>query len=341
MRSRQLESFIRVCELGSISKAALTLNIAQPAIGVQIRELEREFGVPLLIRSATGTHPTPAGLIFLDEAKFILRRLDEVKRAMHEAAGQLRRTVTLGLTPSLSGLLTSRLVERLRATFPAIELKLFEELSHVLIERVETGRLDVALAYSVPVNRRLRRAARLNEALCLITHPGSAFDGLGPVALRDIAAAELAMPNEGDLVRRLVTGTMTAHGLEPRVAFSLDSMTAIKDVVMRGLACAVLPHSAVSREVASGALVLRPVTDPPLQRTLYLVQPAGVETNGAAISVIRVIDELLGELGRMGTHFFSPTVSKPAPSVSPASTTWGAPAGMTPDQPGPDRREVD
>lgn len=316
MRSGQLESFVRVCELGSISKAAQALNIAQPALGVRIRELEREFGVPLLVRTATGTHPTPAGLIFLDEARFILRRLADVKRAMHEATGAARPTVTLGLTPSLSGLLTSRLVERLRTAFPAIGLKLFEELSHVLIEGVESGRLDVALAYSVPVNRRLRREARLNEALCLITHPGSAFDGAGPVALRDIAAAELAMPNEGDLVRRLVTGTMTAHGLEPRVAFSLDSMPAIKEVVMRGLACAVLPHSAVSREVAAGTLVLRPVTDPPLQRTLYLVRPAGGEVNAAAASVVRVIDDLLADLGRMDGRFFSPTVSalgSPAP----------------------------
>ncbi|KAA0684437.1 helix-turn-helix domain-containing protein [Azospirillum brasilense] len=57
MRSRQLESFILVCELGSISKAALALNIAQPALGVPIKALEREFGVPLLVRTVTGTHP--------------------------------------------------------------------------------------------------------------------------------------------------------------------------------------------------------------------------------------------------------------------------------------------
>ncbi len=303
MRSRQLESFVLVCELGSISKAAAVLNIAQPALGVQIKALEQEFGVPLLVRTVTGTHPTPAGQIFLEEAKLILRRLQDLKRTLRETAGQAPRTLSLGLTPSLSGLLTSRLVERLRKALPTIELKLFEELSHALIEHVESGKLDLALAYSVPSSRSLHREARLNEALCLITHPGSAFDGAGPVTLASLADAELAMPNEGDLVRRLVTEAMTAHGLAPRVAFSLESMQAIKDVVRRGLACAILPHSAVAYEVETGVLVLRAVTDPPLMRTLYLVRPADSDLNATTRPALRIIDELLGELGRDDSNF--------------------------------------
>lgn len=303
MRSRQLESFVRVCELGSISKAAATLNIAQPALGVQIKALEREFGVSLLVRTVTGTHPTPAGQIFLEEARLILRRLQDLKRTLRETAGQAPRTVTLGLTASLSGLLTTRLVERLRDALPTLELKLFVELSHTLIEHVESGKLDLALAYSVPPSRALHREARLNEALCLITHPGSAFDAPGPVPLRDLAAAELAMPNAGDFVRRLITDATTAHGQVPRVAFSLDSMPAIKDVVTRGLACAILPHSAVMHEVAAGTLVIRPVIDPPLTRTLYLVRPADAEPNATTGPVLRIVDELLDELARTDGNF--------------------------------------
>ncbi|RUQ62022.1 LysR family transcriptional regulator [Azospirillum doebereinerae] len=317
MRSRQLESFVRVCELGSISKAAAIMNIAQPALGTQIKALEREFGVPLLVRTVTGTHPTPAGLIFLDEARLMLRRLQDLKRTLREAAGQTPRTLALGLTPSLSGLLTSRLMERLRAALPDVELKLFEELSYTLIDHVESGKLDLALAYSVPPGRILHREARLDEALCLIAPPGSAFDRADPVALRDLARAELAMPNEGDLVRRLITDTMTAHGLVPKVAFSLESMQAIKDVVTRGLACAVLPHSAVAREVAAGTLVLRTVVDPPLTRTLYLVRRADSEPNATTKPVLRIIDELLGELGREDGNF---TTAQPG----------GGPAGGQP-----------
>ncbi|WP_247890008.1 LysR substrate-binding domain-containing protein [Azospirillum brasilense] len=137
------------------------------------------------------------------------------------------------------------------------------------------------MAYTAPHSRMLHREPRLNEALCLITHPGSRFDGTGPVTLAGIASAELAMPNEGDLVRRLVTDAMTARGLVPNVAFSLESMQAIKDMVRRGLACAILPHSAVAEDIQAGALVIRPIVEPPLMRTLFLIRPTVTEPNAA------------------------------------------------------------
>ncbi|MBF5093890.1 LysR family transcriptional regulator [Azospirillum sp. INR13] len=303
MRSRQLESFILVCELGSISKAALALNIAQPALGVQIKALEREFGVPLLVRTVTGTHPTPAGLLFLEEARLMVRRLQDLKRSLREVAGQVPRTLAVGLTPSLSGLLAGRLMERLRGALPGVELKLFEELSHALIGHVSSGKLDLALAYTVPRSRMLHREPRLNEALCLITHPGSRFDRTGSLSLAAIADAELAMPNEGDLVRRLVTDAMTARGLVPNVAFSLESMQAIKDMVRRGLACAILPHSAVAEDIQAGALVIRPISDPALMRTLFLIHPAGSEMNAATVQALRIIDGLLDELRSEDRNF--------------------------------------
>jgi len=303
MRSRQLESFILVCELGSISKAALVLNIAQPALGVQIKALEREFGVPLLVRTVTGTHPTPAGLLFLEEARLMVRRLEDLKRSLRELAGQVPRTLAVGLTPSLSGLLAGRLMERLHGTLPGVELKLFEELSHALIGHVSSGKLDLALAYTVPPSRMLHREPRLNEALCLITHPGSRFDGTGPVSLAGIADAELAMPNAGDLVRRLVTDAMTARGLAPNIAFSLESMQAIKDMVRRGLACAILPHSAVAEDVQAGALVIRPISEPALTRTLFLIRPTVGEPNAATAQALDIINGLLDELRRRDPNF--------------------------------------
>ncbi|XEY15389.1 LysR substrate-binding domain-containing protein [Azospirillum sp. HJ39] len=214
----------------------------------------------------------------------------------------------MGLTPSLSGLLAGRLMERLRSALPGVELKLFEELSHALIGHVSSGKLDLALAYTVPHSRMLHSEPRLNEALCLITHPGSRFDGAGPVTLADIAGAELAMPNEGDLVRRLITEAMTARGLVPNVAFSLESMQAIKDMVRRGLACAILPHSAVAEDLQAGALVIRPISEPALTRTLFLIRPTESEPNAATAQALHIIDDLLDELRREDRNFTVATV---------------------------------
>src|SRR6185312_10000153 len=153
LRTRQLECFIRVCELGSITKAARTLNIAQPALGLQIRALEREFGVQLLERTMLGTRPTAAGLTFLKEATYILRRLQELKRTLKEQVESAPQLVMLGITPSMTGILATQLLERVRSAMPRVTLTMMEELSNILIEQVTAGRLDLALIFNAPPSR--------------------------------------------------------------------------------------------------------------------------------------------------------------------------------------------
>jgi LysR family nitrogen assimilation transcriptional regulator len=290
-----LECFVRICELGSITKASRTLNIAQPALGIQVKALEREFGVRLLERTVLGTRPTEAGQMFLEEAKFILRRLQDLKRSLREQAASEPQVITLGLTPSLTGILPTRLLERIMATLPRVKLTVVEELSHILIERVEAGRLDLALIYNVPDDRGFEREPQLREVLYLVTSPGSRLDQPGPVKLADVAATELTMPSGGDVLRRLVEEQMRAAGLPLRIAYSMDSMQAIKAVIARGLACGVLPASAISLELQSGTLRARRI-EPPLSRTLYLVRPSAGGLGAPAQQVMTVIRSVLLEL---------------------------------------------
>lgn len=303
MRSRQLECFVRVCELGSITKAAATLNIAQPALGIQIKSLEREFGVQLLERTVAGTKPTPAGLIFLEEARYILNRLQNLRKALHEAAGSAPRTLTLGLTPSLTGLLAIRLLECARLAMPTLTLTLMEDLSHTLIDHVENGKLDLALAFGVPASHVLQREPRLREALYLVASPGSRFAEDAPIRLRDIVEADLTMPSEGDVVRGMIEKAMKEHGLTLRVAYSVDSMPAMKAVAERGLACGILPFSAVAREVAAGTLVARPIIDPSIKRTLYVIRPADRPPNDTVDRVGAIVADLLRDLCAENTAF--------------------------------------
>jgi LysR family nitrogen assimilation transcriptional regulator len=303
MRSRQLECFVRVCELGSITKAAATLNIAQPALGVQIKALEREFGVQLLARTITGTSPTPAGMVFLDEARFILRRLEDLKRNLREIDRNAPRSLRLGMPASLTGILASRLLERLHAAMPELTLKIVEDPSHTLVEHVQSGKLDLALAFGVPSSRLLQSEPRLRETLYLIASPGSPRDAEGPIPLRELAGIDLTMPEEGDVVRQLVDETLHEHHLSLRVAYPVDSMPAMKDVVARGLACAVLPYSAVAREVEAGILVVRPIVEPAITRTLSIIRPGDAELGETSRRLVGHIGDLLRDLCRESKAF--------------------------------------
>jgi LysR family nitrogen assimilation transcriptional regulator len=293
---RQLEYFVRVCETGSITKAAQALNVAQPAMGLQIRTLEEELGVQLLVRTPRGTATTDAGEILLEEARVILNRVRELRRRLREADTAAQRPVILGMTPSLTTLLTGRLLSALAVEAPRIKLQIFEEFSHILIEGVDRGQLDMALAYSVPADRFPNREPLLREVLFFVCCPGSAFDQPGPLPFSDLAKAEFVMPSERDLVRLRVEETLLRNSLTLNITFQVQSSQAMKDVIARGMACGVLPYGTIAKELAAKTLVARPIVDPPIVRELFAVWPADKIPTRDERKVLAVIKDLLRSL---------------------------------------------
>ncbi len=297
MRIRQLELFVRVCELGSISRAAERLNIAQPALGLQIRQLEHTFGAKLLVRHSRGVAATPAGERVLAMAGDVMARIAQARAEVRGAAVAGQRTVMVGLSPSMASMLASRILAAGAEALPGVTLRLVEELSHVLLEWAEAGRLDLALAYNVPDSPRLHRTALLREELFMVTAPPAPD---GPVELRDVLAAKLALPGGGDSVRRTVEDGAASLGVPLRISFELQSMTAIKQVVAAGLASTVLPWGTARREIEAGELVARPVAGPALSRTLYLLQAPDRQEPEVAALLMRLAAGLLSDTGVPG-----------------------------------------
>lgn len=303
MRTRQLECFIRVCELGSLTKASQVLNIAQPALGLQLSALDREFGARLLERSVHGTRPTQAGLMFLDEARSMIDRVQRLKQSLQDLDGGGPQTVTLGLTPSLTTLLAARLLEGTIKGRSPVRLKFVEELSNNMVERVEAQKVDLALCYDPPPSALYCAEPKMRELLYLVFKPGSPFDGTDPVALRDVGNLDFVMPHEGDLLRNSLEQKLCEANVALRVGYSIDSMPAIISVIERGLAYGFLPRAVVETEVARGTLGIRPFADPRMTRTMYLVRPKPVRCSPAIDSVMRAIDMALRDVGRLTSAY--------------------------------------
>lgn len=317
MRSRQLECFVCVCETGSITRAAAKLNIAQPALGVQLRALEQEFGAKLVTRNSAGTVPTTAGTLFLEEARKILVRLDELKRRLREIEDRQPLAVRVGMPASLTGHLTGRLLARVRAAIPSLHLSIVEGPSNQIVEQVQSGRLDVAVAFEARAAGDLWIEPILNESLCLIVASGSRHARAKSIELAALRGIDLTMPGEGDVVRRILKDTMRAHGMQPRIVYPVTSMPAMIDIVVEGLACAVLPAGAVAREMAEGKLIARPIVRPDLKRTLSLVRGAEAPAAAEFAKLCALIGETLRQIGAENSHFelFGATSAKPAPKA--------------------------
>jgi LysR family transcriptional regulator, nitrogen assimilation regulatory protein len=270
MNLSQLHSFVQVAELGSFSRAALRLRIAQPALSRQVRALEVDLRQTLFERTGRGVTLTPAGQRLLGHARGILQQVQRAQQDMAEQRGAPIGHVCIGLVPSIGRSFTAPLVAKFRQQFPQASLSVVEGLSAALIESLLQGRTDVVLVYDPAPSRALHIQPVVDEPLHLVqpalARPGrrsSATSRAGPISLRELAAQGLVMPARPNAIRMRVEAALAGAGLVPQVALEVDSVPAIIDIVAAGAtpggAAAVLTAHAVHASGRASALRRRAI----------------------------------------------------------------------------------
>src|SRR5438309_1772582 len=134
---RQLQYFARIVELGNITRAAEQLYVAQPALGLQIRQLEEELGVKLLSRHSRGVSPTRAGRLLYERACELLRLLEETRHQVTAVGRNEREGVVLGVTNGFANIVGRDLLLKAQSDLAGVALSIVEERSVVLIDGLE------------------------------------------------------------------------------------------------------------------------------------------------------------------------------------------------------------
>ena len=168
MDMKQLHYFKHVAELGSFSKAAAFLSVAQPALSRQIGKLETELNVILLYRTGRGVIATEAGGLLLERANALLEQFDKLQHEMRALDGVVSGSATLGVPPTVSQVIIRPLINHFRKLYPAVSLEVVEGFSGHIHEWLVDGRLDVAVLYDAPRTRHLTAEHLLVEELFLV-----------------------------------------------------------------------------------------------------------------------------------------------------------------------------
>jgi LysR family nitrogen assimilation transcriptional regulator len=272
MDLKQLEYFVRVAELGSFTRAAMALDVAQPALSRQVRLLEVELRQNLLVRNGRGATPTEAGKLLLEHGRGILHQVERAREELGRVRGALAGRVAIGLPPSLARVLTVPLTRAFRAQLPEASISISEGLSVTMQEWLTTGRLDIAVLYNAQPAPEIEITPLQDEELVLIQPrpPGLPEDPPpGPMALRDVAALPLVIPSRPNAVRMHVETEMANIGCRPIVALEIDGGSAILDLVTDGAGAALLSRNAVASSIRPSSYQMR-ATDPPLRTRLCL-----------------------------------------------------------------------
>jgi LysR family nitrogen assimilation transcriptional regulator len=272
MNLRQLTYFVRTVEIGNITRAAQQLHVAQPALGLQIRQLEAELGIALIRRHSRGVSATPAGQKLYEQSLDILRRMDAMKRDIMAMGAQPQERITLGLTPGLVTLLGSSLLFAARTDLPWLQISLVEEMSHVLVDTIQRRDADLALSYEVKERPGLVRTAMLEEEMLLVTANPKDGAKSKPVSIDEVLARPLVLTGERDPVRQKLEAAAEQRGLKLTPAFEASSVGAIKSLVARGVGCGVMAYGSAATEIRAGQLGFRRIHGDELVRTLHLIQ---------------------------------------------------------------------
>ena len=293
MDLKQLEYFVRVAELGSFTRAAIALDVAQPALSRQVRLLEVELHQTLLTRNGRGAVPTEAGKLLLAHGRGILHQVDRAREELGRVRGSLAGRVAVGLPTSLARVLTVPLTRAFRRQMPDATISISEGLSVAMQESLVTGRLDIAVLYNAQPTADVEIAPLLEEELLLVQlrPAGLAEDPpYGPISLKDVSKLPLVIPSKPNAIRMHIESEMANVGCRPNIALEIDGVSAILDLVADGAGCALLSRNAVANAVRPSAFTLRAIGEPGLRIKVALAtssQRPATRTQQATLVLLR------------------------------------------------------
>lgn len=269
MELRQLKYFVRIVEVGSVTRASQSLHVAQPALSLQISRLEEELGKQLLMRSVRGVTPTEAGAAVYKQAQLILKQVDATALIAHQADLGPAGPVAVGLPWTVTSVLGLALLKEVRARFPSVRLEIMEGPSSVLAGLLAQGKLDLAVLFDNSVDAGLRMKPLVSEPLMLVGARGTLPPRAG-LTLADVAALPLLLLSRPNGIREEIERQWAAQGLKPQVVAEINAPAMLLQAVRAGLGFAVLPACAMEDSLGRGELDAVELAGADLVRTAYL-----------------------------------------------------------------------
>ena len=257
---RLLRSFVVVARLQSISRAALELRLAQPALGRQMARLEAELGVPLLHRHRRGVTLSEAGELLKAEADALLERHGALRDLVGRSAGLATGTVAIGVPGALGSLLLPPVLHRFATDCPLVRVQVVEGLSGQLTDLLLAGRLDLAVMNNAIPSPAITVLPFLISRMAFVEAADrSPAQGRRDINLAEIARRPLILASPGHTLRQTIDAAFARRRLRIQPRLEVDSLTLLKALVRSGHGATLLNPYVVAEEVRRGELSATPI----------------------------------------------------------------------------------
>jgi DNA-binding transcriptional LysR family regulator len=251
--------------------AARELNVSQPAITKQLKDLERELGgKPLFERVGRRVKLTEAGRALLAHAETILRQVEQARFELATFGDALGGRVSIGAPPTVGERLLPEVLHDFHHTYPQLELKVSEGSTSELLRLLSQGELDMAVVTATVAHRGLRITELFSEELVVVVAREHHLAQRESVTIRELRGERFLLYSPGGYVRDATLQACRAAKFAPKVALDSGSMELLLRLAEAGLGVAIIPPLALTGSEQLARLKLR---EPVLRRTMALVSP--------------------------------------------------------------------
>jgi DNA-binding transcriptional LysR family regulator len=297
---RRMRVLREVAARGSFSAAAEELYLSQSAVSQQVAALEREVGLPLLVRTAQGPRLTDAGRVLVQHADAAIARLEEAEHELAAIAGLAGGELRIASFPSASVTLLREGISRFRGSHPAVEIAVTEAEPEESLPQLRAAETDLAITFDYPIlppadeDRDLDRVLLLTESMYVALPRDHRLARRRSVRLADLADEAWLCGVRPSSCGQVVVKTCAEAGFEPRIAVESDEYQVLQGYVAAGLGVTLLPDLALP--TLGDDVVVRP-TDPaaPMRRVWAATRAEGARSlaTEAMVAVLRQVGEEL------------------------------------------------
>lgn len=300
IENKHIRSFLRVMDLGSFSKAAKSLNIAQPALSQHVQKLEAALGSKLLDRTARGVSPTAAGREFSNRAREILSLVDSAERRFRAEEEDLFGEVRLGLPGSVCPVLAPTLLVQARAAFPEVNLIITELMSGDLADLLREGRVDAAVLFNVQETDDFTSEPLMIERLQLIGAPDAPLLRAETIVAEKVSGIPLVgtFPPHG--LRLLLERWSSEYDVPLNFSFEADAPSLLVRLAARGECYSIVAKAAIAHEISSGLVAAAEICAPPIERTGCLCTSKRIPPDRARDTVVSLVKSVANTLVENG-----------------------------------------
>lgn len=268
---RQIRAFAAVAQLGSFTRAAALLHVSQPALTVQIRNLEDALGVRLFDRNTRTVALTRTGRDLLPALQRILRDLDAIVAEARDVAAQRHGTVRLAALPSFAAGILPEIIARFREQRPGISFVIHDVIASSVVAHVRDEMVDLGLTGGRIVDPDLETLHTTQDDMHVVYPAGHPLESAERIDVEALAAHPLILMHPATSVRAVVDAAFLGDGRLPIVAAEATYMSTAVGMVRAGLGAAILPGSAMEVR-AERSLRSRHVDDPRFTRKVSLIK---------------------------------------------------------------------